>query len=467
MLIKSILLCILCFLLRIIYIDTSVLSSDEAFSIYYSYLPINQLWSFILEGNNPPLWEVILKLWIHIFDDSLYSVRFVGVVFSSVSVIPIIFIGEKYIKKNVGYITSMIYICSNFCLYISHEARAYNLGLFLILVSFYLYFETIYHYNTKNKYFYIIINALMFYTHYMSLYIWLIQLLTTIIIFRKREMIKSQIKYFIFSLILCLPIIYQFYTRILESGSKGTWINPIIDNGFKDLFYMISRCFNSPALTTISIFIILISIFILLKNKIQNELVILLWFLVPHIILFTFSFYQGFYFDKYLYFTFPAIYFLIALCFVQLKPKFAYVITASFILIQIYDFNLNSSLLKYHGDRLRLDLISQYMSCNGNQKYYCNNLDIKKELLYYSDKKRFKQGAIQDFSNTKNNFDFIGHSLICKPFSQFSTKRFTEIIYLDTKTDYSELLLSYDSVHSFEVGNIRLIKFRSKVKRNL
>src|SRR6266540_3832297 len=154
-------------LVKFIGITRNCISMDEPYSIFYAQFDVKNIVSELLKGNNPPLWELILHFWIKLFGIGKVSVRFLPMLFSSITVVYIFFTGYRFFNYKVGLTAGLLFTFSNYHMIFAHEARVYPLFCLLGTVSMYC-FLLYWRHPTRWKYLVIftLSNVLMCYGHY-------------------------------------------------------------------------------------------------------------------------------------------------------------------------------------------------------------------------------------------------------------------------------------------------------------
>lgn len=154
------------FCIRLYRLGDTSLEYDEIFTairIDHSFLN-----TICLLGNSafPPLHYVILNLWVHVFGNGEWALRFPSVIFSSLTIIVIYKLGKELFSKEVGFIAASLLVFSPFAIGYAQDAKMYALFWFLEAVSFLFFFRFLKDQRGSSYGFYIIASVLCCYTIY-------------------------------------------------------------------------------------------------------------------------------------------------------------------------------------------------------------------------------------------------------------------------------------------------------------
>lgn len=343
-------------LIKGIFLSESSLSIDEAFSVYHAQMDIPSIISLLLEGNNPPLYEILLHFWVKLFGLSEFSVRFPSLIFSCITVFYLYKTGSKYFNKRVALYSGIVFIFSNYHIWFSHEARAYALLGMLSIISMYYFMGLVHDFISnaedvqtsklklnlgRNLILLTFINVLMIYTHYFGFFILATQFLFIVL---NKRFIKHYWKPTLLStaviLLLFSPIALVVLNRFMETSSSGTWIKP--PNGWYSMYNMLRQFTNAP-LTAICVLITMSASFIKLGIKSGKLLkdpfyrIIFIWFFFVFLSMFLVSYWVPVFLDRYLMPAAIAFTLLlgIALDYIIQTSRYQYAIPAIIVLLLI------------------------------------------------------------------------------------------------------------------------------------
>lgn len=159
----------------------SCLWFDEIFSIHaaeHSWDSI--LWFVARDLIHPPLFYLLLKIWITIGGEGLLWLRSLPVVFSVLALFPFLMLCKELKLKFEVIAVSLAFLAINGALIkYSQELRMYSLVLFVSLVSIWLFARFL----MKGKSFVllVLVNILLVYTHYFGWLVVLSQILAIVI----------------------------------------------------------------------------------------------------------------------------------------------------------------------------------------------------------------------------------------------------------------------------------------------
>ncbi len=165
------LICLVCVLLRFWNLTESCLWFDEIFSVHAAKHAWRDLFWFVAQDLiHPPLFYVLLKIWITLGGESLFWLRFFPVFFSIIALVPFYFLCRQ-LKLNYSTISlAFAFLAANGALIkYAQEVRMYSLLLCLALFSMWL-FARFFHLG-KGFWALTIVNVLLVYTHYFGWFV--------------------------------------------------------------------------------------------------------------------------------------------------------------------------------------------------------------------------------------------------------------------------------------------------------
>lgn len=149
----------------------SCLWFDEIFSVHAATHQWRELVSFVAADLiHPPLFYILLKLWISIGGESVVWLRSLPVLISCLALIPfLLLLGELKVDRLARLVALLFFAVNGSLIKYSQEVRMYSLLMFLGLLSIWLTVR--YAKNGKGKLPLLLVNLLLVYSHYFG---WLI-----------------------------------------------------------------------------------------------------------------------------------------------------------------------------------------------------------------------------------------------------------------------------------------------------
>ena len=314
--------------LKLLYLTTAPIGHDEPFSIYHAQFSLDKMFEQLANYNNPPLFEMILHVWIKLFGISPFSVRILPALFACLCPVILYLFAKRNFSLLVGVSSSLLLTFSDLLLYYAHDCRVYSLFVVLTLASFYYYFEIINpnRITIVKQILFVLFSTLLIYAHYFGIIVLGLQGLHLILFYRKQFL--KIITHYLIICTLFLPCIFIVLTRF-KATTKGNWIEP--PSGLESLYNMIWTFSNVPVITVVCIAILFFTFIKVIVNKSilkwkenNKEILILIWFLTPFVGMFFISYWVPMYISRYLIFAVPAYYILLVLCVESLFKKVMY-----------------------------------------------------------------------------------------------------------------------------------------------
>ncbi len=125
----------LAFALRIARLDFQPLWWDEGWTVYFATSDIPSMVARTAIDIHPPLYYLLLHLWILLLGSSPFAIRLSSLVVGVLSAPLIFLVARRLFTPSVGLLTTLVWAVAPFPIYYSQEARMYALVTFLGLLS--------------------------------------------------------------------------------------------------------------------------------------------------------------------------------------------------------------------------------------------------------------------------------------------------------------------------------------------
>ena len=89
----------------------------------------------------PPLYYILMHLWVNIFGVSEISLRFPSLIFSVLSIFFIFKLTKALYDEEVGLISALLLSVSPYSINYAHDAKMYSMLWFLGILSFYYFYK--------------------------------------------------------------------------------------------------------------------------------------------------------------------------------------------------------------------------------------------------------------------------------------------------------------------------------------
>jgi mannosyltransferase len=431
-------------LIKCLYLTSEPVSHDEPFTIYHAQFSFSDLVGYLKNYNNPPLFEIILHLWIKVFGISELSVRVLPMLFSSASVMFIYLIGRDFFTTRVALLASLLFTFSTMQIWYAHDCRVYSLFLLLTLSSFYLFFTLLKEGGLSRKHSLglILINVLLIYAHYFGLFVWLLQgIIILAFHFRNKKLLLQFIGIMIGSSLLYLPQVFSLYERFSDSAGNGTWLAPPV--GLESLYNMIWSFSNAPltAVLCITLLVVALGKFLIFSKNQQAHRPILylcIWFVFPFLSMFVLSYSIPMFLDRYLIYITPAFYLLLAISLSFLLPGKKTFYAGSTVLIACFLVTVSFNPSKKRAVRETVDFVASRKD-PATLVLICPP-EFMTTFAYYYQRKSFEQvesGSEYDPLIRLLEKDQVFFINALSPELMEKASHYKRIIYLDAGADFT------------------------------
>lgn len=212
-------LCAIYIAVRLWRLTDSCLWFDEIFSVHAAEHPWGSIFWFVAQDLiHPPLFYVLLKLWIGIGGESLLWLRLFPVLFSIAALIPFINLcRELKVKTSTTILALSFFAVSGSLIKYAQEVRMYSLLLCLSLFSIWLFAR--FFYRGKNIWILTLVNVLLVYTHYFGWFVVMGEI--AVIAILQRIKIRHVLIMFSIALIAYVPWMFA----LAKAASAGSDVN--------------------------------------------------------------------------------------------------------------------------------------------------------------------------------------------------------------------------------------------------
>jgi uncharacterized membrane protein len=158
---------------------------DEIYSVHAAEHRWNELFHFVaVDLIHPPLFYVILKIWIALGGESLLWLRLLPVGFSILTIIPFRLVSGELKRSSMGLLGILLLTVNGSLLKYSQEVRMYSMLMCVSLFSFWLFLR--YLNKGKSLGWLIVVNIVLVWTHYFAWFVVAGEVVTVLILDREK-----------------------------------------------------------------------------------------------------------------------------------------------------------------------------------------------------------------------------------------------------------------------------------------
>jgi len=430
------------FVLKILFISKNEIAMDEPFSIFYAQMDLPSIFKMLKNENNPALHFILLHFWIKLFGIGPLSVRFLSVLFSSLTPSIIFLCGNKFFSKQTGIIAALIFTFSVFHVYFSHEARVYPLFVLLTVLSLY-YFLSLVNKPEKWKPYIslLVVNILLIYAHYFGFFVLAAEFVSLFFVANFRRIWKKMLVVFGLLAISYFPNIIIFMQRVSVSVEHGTWVRkPEIT----ELYGNLNRFLNSRAVMIVLLLVIAFYLVLLFRKhqlfpklsesfKNSSSRVLIVWFVFPYLCMFVISFWVPMFLDRYIIYISISFYLLIAVFLTTFSNNRIVSYIASFVLLLVMVFYLKLAPDNNRRVDQVVNVVNELKAKNPDSFVIISPAYSYLEFTYH-----YNINFFMDYENTLT----LLHKKDIYPLSDFSSfekSKLTgkKVVFLDCGTDFA------------------------------
>lgn len=157
--------------LRFWRLTDSCLWFDEIFSVHAAEHPWPEIIPFIAKDLiHPPLFYLLLKVWMLVGGDGLFWLRLLPVIFSILALFPLWMLCRELKLRLYAVVVSFgLFAVNGALIKYAQEVRMYSLLSFLSMMSVWLFSR--YYFRGKSFWILVIVNILLAYTHYFGWFV--------------------------------------------------------------------------------------------------------------------------------------------------------------------------------------------------------------------------------------------------------------------------------------------------------
>lgn len=340
---------------------TQSIRLDESQQIWISTKSVSTIVSFVATDVHVPLYAILLHFWMQLFGSSIIAARVPSLLFF-LATLPVLYITYKEAaNEKIAGIATIAFASSPFLLWYSSEARMYTMFTFATALNMLYFLRFVESGGQKGKLGYVLSEILGLYSHYFFLFVLVTQVVFLLGKFfgslyndRHRHKILfstewSSLQKNIFKLLLlmafgfCFIIPWGIYVVSLGAAANTQPLIPPpttfnIFETFVNFLFGFQTGGVQSALISFWPILVIILFFLFTQKKIFKAQATEYFFLsafLPVLLVYGLSYIRPIYLSRYLIFTLPSLFFLIAWAITNYLYKVEKIATVGFIILLI------------------------------------------------------------------------------------------------------------------------------------
>lgn len=203
---------------------------DEAFSYKLALIPLSQMISLLMEEHNPLLHPILSWIWLHIFPQTIFSLRVLSILFAITTFWLLYTFCSRAFNKNVATFSAVLLTISSLFLYHQSEARMYSLLALLIVATASTFWSWYEKKNAPSLIGFTIASILLVHTHITA---WAFLLAIYLFVWQKKRFNKT---FFFSQVIVMISFLVWFIPVLLNKwrigGISQGWFFSQTGNGY-------------------------------------------------------------------------------------------------------------------------------------------------------------------------------------------------------------------------------------------
>jgi mannosyltransferase len=200
---------------------------DESVSVYLASFPLSEIFrqGMTLQEPNPPLYHLLLSVWMRLFGTGEASVRFPSV-FAGTIYLPLVYVlADRLFLRRVALTATLLAAVSPFLVWYSQETRMYAVVAALSVGALYCFVRALRTGDRRWWVAYVTITVASLYTHFYAVFLLPAELLYLVVYsWRDRSLASRGILAWGLSLLCFVPWLWSAWRL---SGTIPSWRPPI------------------------------------------------------------------------------------------------------------------------------------------------------------------------------------------------------------------------------------------------